>query len=134
MLNFRKLYFRGGMVMKVKEIMTSDPITINIDNDLNEATRLLSYHNIGRLLVTDNGNLVGIITDGDLMIEHDRNAPIKDFMTDNLITINENKSIIEAAKILAKHQISGLPVINDKSKMVGIITVEDIVYRYLAHK
>ncbi len=131
---FYKNILRGGMVMKVKEIMTAEPITINIDSDLNEATRLLSYHNIGRLLVTDEGKLVGIITDGDLMIEHDRNAPIKDFMTENLITINENKSIIDAAKILAEHQISGLPVMNDENIMVGIITVEDIVYRYLAQK
>jgi CBS domain-containing protein len=120
--------------MKVKEIMTKDPITININSDVKEATRLLSYHNIGRLLVIKEGNLVGIVTDGDLMIEHERETPIKDFMSENLILINENQTIKDASQILAEHQISGLPVVNNQIDLIGIITVEDIVYRYLAQK
>ncbi len=120
--------------MKVKDIMTKDPITIDINSSVKEATRLLSYHNIGRLLVIDDNNLVGIVTDGDLMIEHERETPIKDFMSENLILINKNQSIQETARILAEHQISGLPVVNDQKDLVGIITVEDIVYRYLAEK
>jgi CBS domain-containing protein len=120
--------------MKVKEIMTKDPITININSDVKEATRLLSYNNIGRLLVIKEGNLVGIVTDGDLMIEHERETPIKDFMSENLILINENQTIKDASQILAEHQISGLPVVNNQKDLIGIITVEDIVYRYLAQK
>lgn len=120
--------------MLVKEIMTEDPITIDINSDVKEATRLLSYHNIGRLLVTKDNILVGIVTDGDLMIEHERETPIKDFMSENLILINKNQSVKEAARILAKHQISGLPVVDDQDDLVGIVTVEDIVYRYLAGK
>jgi len=120
--------------MKVKEIMTKDPITIDIKSDVKEATRLLSYHNIGRLLVVKDKSLVGIVTDGDLMIEHERETPIKDFMSENLILINKNQTIKEAAQIMAEHQISGLPVVNDKKNLVGIITVEDIIYRYLAKK
>lgn len=113
--------------------MTKNPITIELDNKIKEAKRLLSYHNIGRLLITKNEQLIGIVTDGDLVIEHDQNAQIEDFVTENLITISENKSVIDAAKIMAEHQISGLPVM-DNNKMVGIITVEDIIYRYLAKK
>lgn len=120
--------------MKIKKIMTKNPITIELDNKVKEAKRLLSYHNIGRLLVTKNTELIGIVTDGDLVIEHNQNAPLEDFVTENLITINENESIIDAAKVMAEHQISGLPVMNDNNKMVGIITVEDIIYRYLAKK
>lgn len=118
--------------MKVEEIMTEDPITIDINSNVKEATRLLSYHNIGRLLVIKDKNLIGIVTDGDLMIEHERKAPIKDFMSENLILINKKQSIQEAAQIMAEHQISGLPVVDDQNNLVGIITVEDIVYRYLA--
>ncbi|MFN2340108.1 MAG: CBS domain-containing protein [Halanaerobium sp.] len=120
--------------MKVKEIMTKDPITIDINSDVKEATRLLSYHNIGRLLVIKEGHLIGIVTDGDLMIEHERETPIRDFMSENLILINENQTIKEASQILAEHQISGLPVVNNQKSLIGIITVEDIVYRYLAQK
>lgn len=114
--------------------MTKNPITIELDNKVKEAKRLLSYHNIGRLLVTKDNKLIGIVTDGDLVIEHNQDAPLKDFVTENLITINENQDIIAAAKIMTEHQISGLPVMDDNQKMVGIITVEDIIYRYLAKK
>ena len=120
--------------MKVKDIMTKDPITIDINSNVKEATRLLSYHNIGRLLVMNDGRLAGIVTDGDLMIEHEPKTPIKDFMSENVILINKNQSIKKASQILAEHQISGLPVVDDQKKLVGIITVEDIVYRYLAGK
>lgn len=120
--------------MQVKDIMTKSPITIDINSSVKEATQALSYHNIGRLLVLKDGNLVGILTDGDLMVEHKQETPIKDFMSEHLILINENQSIIETAKILAEHQISGLPVVDDQNQLVGIITVEDIVYRYLAKK
>lgn len=120
--------------MQVKDIMTKEPITIDINSSVKEATRLLSYHNIGRLLVIKDKSLVGIVTDGDLMIEHDGETPIKDFMSEKLILINKNQSLIETARVLAEHQISGLPVVNDQKELVGIITVEDIVYRYLAHK
>ncbi|MGM0601997.1 MAG: CBS domain-containing protein [Bacillota bacterium] len=118
--------------MQVKEIMTKDPVIIDVDSDVNEAARLLSYYNIGRLLVVKNNELVGIVTDGDLMIEHDRDMPIKDFMTENLITVKEDDSIAEAASILKKHKISGMPVVNEEGHLAGIITVEDIVYRYVA--
>src|SRR6056297_1193949 len=120
--------------MLVKDIMTKEPITIDINSNVKEATRLLSYHNIGRLLVIKDKSLVGIVTDGDLMIEHERESPIKDFMSENLILINKNQNIKEAAQILAEHQISGLPVVNDQKDLIGIITVEDIIYRYLAKK
>jgi len=120
--------------MQVKDIMTKDPVTIDINSSVKEATRLLSYHNIGRLLVIKDKKLVGIVTDGDLMIEHERETPIKDFMSENLILVDQNQSIKKTAQILAEHQISGLPVVDDQNDLVGIVTVEDIVYRYLAEK
>jgi len=120
--------------MLVKEIMTKDPVIIEVDSDVNEAARLLSYYNIGRLLVVKDNELVGIVTDGDLMIEHDRDMPIKDFMTENLITVKEDDTIAEAARILENNQISGMPVVNEEDHLAGIITVEDIVYRYVAKK
>jgi CBS domain-containing protein len=120
--------------MLVKEIMTKDPVMIEVDSDVNEAVRLLSYYNIGRLLVVKDNELIGIVTDGDLMIEHDREMPIKDFMSENLITVKEDDTIVEAARILKENEISGMPVINEEGHLAGIITVEDIVYRYVAEK
>ncbi len=120
--------------MRVKDIMTQDPITINKNANLKEALKLLALHEIGRLLVIDDNRLVGIVTDGDLMVEVDYNANIEQFMSENLITCFEEDSIEKVAKIMANYEIGGLPVFNSKNKLVGIITVEDIVYRYVARK
>ncbi len=118
--------------MRVKDIMTSNPITINKVAKLSQAVKLLSLHEIGRLLVMDKGELVGIITDGDLMVEEDYSSDLEPFMSENLIICHEDDDIEEVAGIMKDYQIGGLPVFDSNEKMVGIVTVEDIVYRYVA--
>ncbi len=118
--------------MKVKNIMTSNPITINKNAKVNQAIKLLSLHEIGRLLVLDGEKLIGVVTDGDLMVEEDHSSNLKQFMSENLIICHEEDSIEEVARKLKDYQIGGLPVFNSKERLVGIVTVEDIVYRYVA--
>ncbi|RQD74744.1 MAG: CBS domain-containing protein, partial [Halanaerobium sp. MSAO_Bac5] len=118
-------------MMLVKDIMTANPITINPDATIMEAEKILSINKIGRLLVVDNGDLVGMLTDGDIISEKDLQAPVEDFMSEDLIIINEKKTVQDAAKKISDNHIGGLPVFNDKQELVGIVTSEDIVYGYL---
>lgn len=118
-------------MMLVKDIMTANPITINPDATIMEAEKILSINKIGRLLVVDNGDLVGMLTDGDIISEKDLQAPVEDFMSEDLIIINEKKTVQDAAKKISDNHIGGLPVFNDKEELVGIVTSEDIVYGYL---
>jgi acetoin utilization protein AcuB len=117
--------------MLVKDIMTADPITINPDATIMEAEKILSINKIGRLLVVQNGKLVGMLTDGDIISEQDLQAAVKDFMSDDLIIINHNSTVQEAAKMISDNHIGGLPVFDDNHNLVGIVTSEDIVYGYL---
>ncbi|MCC3145105.1 CBS domain-containing protein [Halanaerobium sp. Z-7514] len=118
-------------MMLVKDIMTANPFTINPDATIMEAEKILSINKIGRLLVVDNGDLVGMLTDGDIISEKDLQAPVEDFMSEDLIIINEKKTVQDAAKKISDNHIGGLPVFNDKQELVGIVTSEDIVYGYL---
>lgn len=118
-------------MMLVKDIMTADPITINPDATIMEAEKILSINKIGRLLVVQNGKLVGMLTDGDIISEQDLQAAVKDFMSDDLIIINHNSTVQEAAKMISDNHIGGLPVFDDNHNLVGIVTSEDIVYGYL---
>src|SRR6056297_1314329 len=118
-------------MMLVKDIMTADPITINPDATIMEAEKILSINKIGRLLVVEGNKLVGMLTDGDIISEQDLEAPVKDFMSDDLIKINVNSTVQEAAKKISDNHIGGLPVFNDSRKLVGVVTSEDIVYGYL---
>lgn len=118
--------------MQIKDIMTSDPITIKKDAKVNQAVKLLALHEIGRLLVLDGNELIGVVTDGDLMVEDDHSTDLINFMSGNLIICYETDSIEEVAREMKEYKIGGLPVFNSDEELVGIVTVEDIVFRYVA--
>src|SRR6056297_3407977 len=112
--------------MRVKNIMTEKVITTDIGTTVLEAEKLLSLNGIGRLIVKDKDEIVGILTDGDLMFEHDLNSKIKDYITKDIITIQENATVQEAAEVLSDNHIGGLPVVNRSGELTGIVTAEDI--------
>lgn len=118
--------------MFVHEIMVKDPITIDKNATLFEAGHLIKMNHIGRLVVVDEDKtMIGIITDGDLVQETDLKVSVKDVMTEKIIKIYESEMVQDAARLLSDHQIGGLPVLNEKEELVGIITAEDIVSGYV---
>ena len=125
----------------VREWMTADVITVTPDTTLPEADRLIVDNMIRRLPVVKDGKLVGICTYGD--IREARPSPatslsiwelnyllsqltIGEIMTTNSITISPEATIGEAARLMLKNQISGLPVVDLHNHLVGIITESDI--------
>ncbi|MFW6381483.1 MAG: HutP family protein [Bacillota bacterium] len=118
--------------MLVRDIMTEDPITINPEQSILEAEKMLSLNNIGRLIVVDGDQqIVGILTDGDLMVDCDLSDSIEGYYSPEVIKIHEDDTVQEAARILSSHQIGGLPVVDKQDSLIGIVTAEDIVYGYL---
>lgn len=125
----------------VREWMTADVITVTPDTTLPEADRLIVDNMIRRLPVIKNGKLVGICTYGD--IREARPSPatslsiwelnyllsqltMGEIMTANPVTISPKATIGEAARLMLKNQISGLPVVDNHHHLVGIITESDI--------
>ncbi len=117
--------------MLVKDIMTQKVITISKKATVIEAEKIFSINKIGRLIVKEDEKVVGILTEGDLMVANDLEAPIEDMITTNIISIGEEASVQEAARILSDHQLGGLPVTNKTGQLVGIITAEDIIRGYV---
>lgn len=117
--------------MLVKDIMTTELITTGLDTTASEAEKLFSVNQIGRLLIVDDDSIVGILSDGDMVTEHNLDFPIKKIMTKDPITVEESVTVQEAAKLLSENNIGGLPVIDNNNKLVGIITAEDIVFGYV---
>jgi len=119
--------------MLVKDIMTTDPITIEEDASILQAERLLAINKIGRLIVVDEDDeVVGIITDGDFMERDDLDASIAELVSRDLISVEENTSVKEVAQLISEHQIGGVPVF-DGGELTGIITAEDIVDGYVRY-
>lgn len=104
-----------------------DPFYLSPDNRIGDALELMERYRISGVPITENGRLVGILTNRDLRFEDDMNRPIKEVMTkDNLVTAPEGTTIEEAKKILKQHKIEKLPIVDKDYKLKGLITIKDI--------
>lgn len=121
---------QAAMVKRVKRaenVMIFDPITINSDATVSDAINLMREYGIGGIpVIDDEGTLKGIVTSRDLRFENNLKRKITEVMTKNLITTNHQTNLEEAARILQKHRIEKLPMVDEKGKLVGLITYKDI--------
>ena len=125
----------------VKNWMTREVITLDPETTLPEAHRQMSDYQIRRIPVVSEGRLVGIVTLGDVREAEPSDATslsiwemnylltqlkVESVMTKNPITISPFATISEAAWAMLEYKVSGLPVVDDNEKIVGIITESDI--------
>ena len=105
----------------------TDPFYLEPENTVREAVALMSKYKISGVPITKNGKLVGILTNRDLRFESNYDQSIDNVMTkDNLVTAPEGTSLDEAQKILGKHRIEKLPIVDKKGYLKGLITIKDI--------
>jgi acetoin utilization protein AcuB len=124
----------------VRDWMTPDPITASPDMTLPDALQLMAQHSIRRLPIVERGQLVGMVTRGDLRGAQPSQATslsvfelhylvgritLNQIMTPKPLTVSESATIQEAARLMLQRKISGLPVLKQGS-LVGIITESDI--------
>ncbi|MFC2176767.1 IMP dehydrogenase [Bacteroidota bacterium] len=119
-------------VRKVKRAesgMILDPVTLKKDALVGDAENMMAEYKIGGIpVIDDNHVLVGIITNRDLRFEKNMKRPISELMTsEGLITTREVKDIQKTEKILQKHRIEKLPVVDKNHKLVGLITYKDLI-------
>lgn len=105
----------------------TDPFFLEPDCLLSDALALMNKYRISGVPITVNGKLVGILTNRDLRFETDFNQPIRNIMTkDNLVTAPVGTTLAEAQKILGKHRIEKLPIVDKDGMLKGLITIKDI--------
>jgi acetoin utilization protein AcuB len=128
-------------MLLVENWMNPKVVTVDADDSMLDATKLLKEHGIRRLAVLEKGKLVGIITDRDLkraspsdattLEAHEllyliANIKVREIMTKKPITVPYNYTIEEAAEILLQAKISGMPVVDKDGTVVGMITQTDL--------
>ena len=108
--------------------MITDPITLHEDSLVQDALNIMREHKIGGIpIVSDQGKLVGIITNRDLRFERNPLRPLAEIMTrENLITTSTKTNLDQASDILQEFKIEKLPVVDEDYKLVGLITYKDI--------
>src|ERR1017187_4014161 len=107
--------------------MIVDPVTIGPEKKIADALELMKRYRISGVPVTQGGKLVGILTNRDLRFETRYDLPISQVMTkENLITVPVGTTLEEAEKILHRHRVEKLLVVDDQYTLKGLITVKDI--------
>ena len=105
----------------------TDPFFLSPEDTVGDADQLMGKYRISGVPITVGGKLVGIITNRDLRFETDFSKKIKESMTsENLVTAPIGTTLAEAQKILAKHKIEKLPLVDDDNNLMGLITIKDI--------
>lgn len=121
---------QAAEVRKVKKFesgMVIDPVTIHPSATLRDALSLMAQHNISGVPVTEkSGKLVGILTNRDVRFADNLSQKVSELMTQKIITVREGASREEAKKLLHKHRIEKLLVVDKSYRCIGLITVKDI--------
>lgn len=114
-------------VKKSESGMVVDPITIEPEQKVSDALELMSKYSISGVPVVKKGKLVGILTNRDLRFEENLDQPVSNVMTKkNLVTVSSNISLEDSKKLLHKHRIEKLLVVDDEYNLKGLITIKDI--------
>ena len=107
--------------------MIKDPITMGKDSSVRDALQIMKKNQIGGIpIVNSREELVGIVTNRDLRFQKDNSKKLSGIMTKNVITAKVGISLDDAEKVLKKHKIEKLPIV-DGNKFVGLITYKDIL-------
>jgi CBS domain-containing protein len=115
----------------VQEAMTSNPTAITPDTTVQEAARLMKSDDVGALPIVEDGRLTCVITDRDLAIRGvadglDSATSVRELASKDVVTIDPQQSLDEAARLMAQHQIRRLPVVEEDGRLVGMLAQADV--------
>ena len=117
---------------KVGDVMTIKPVKVNESISLMDCAVMMKKNHVGSLLVEKNDEVIGIITEQDLVRKgiaesfDTKKTPVSKIMERELLKINPNKDIYDALKMMRDHNIKHLPVF-DNNDLVGFLTIKDIL-------
>ena len=117
---------------KIRDVMTSDPRTIEPSTTIQEAAKLMRDEDVGPMPIVDNGSLSGILTDRDIVIrvvaegKDASSVTAGEVASRDLVTIDPEQTLDEALRLMAQHQVRRLPVCEEDGKLVGIVAQADI--------
>jgi len=119
--------------MNVRDAMTANPRTLSPGDSIQSAARIMKEEDAGAVPIVENGKLVGMVTDRDIVIRavvegSPANRPVRDIASGNVVSTSPNASIREAESLMSKHQVRRLPVVENE-RLVGIISLGDIAVK-----
>lgn len=123
--------FSENVRRRCKEIMTRDVTTATREMSLQDVAILMRDGDMGSLPVVEDGKLVGIVTDRDIVVRavaenKSSDAPIGDVMTTEIFSVKENDFVFEAIRLMGDKQVRRVPITNEQGELAGIIAMADV--------
>ena len=125
--------------MTIYTVCQTHVVSVTSDTTIEFVTNLMRDKNIGCVVITEDNKPVGILTDRDLMIRHtavsqkEELTPVSSIMTPEVMTIRKDTGIFEAIQVMKSSKVRRLPIIDHGGRLVGLVTLDDIV-RLLARE
>ena len=120
------------MSQRIREVMTSNPATVESSSTVVEAARIMKQEDAGVVPVTENGRLTGMVTDRDIAIRvvaegmDPQSTVIREVASKDLVTIDPDQDLDEALRLMAKHKVRRLPVVEEDGRLVGVLAQADV--------
>jgi len=117
---------------RVADAMTADPRSVELDTRVAEVARILRDEDVGSLPVVRDGRVTGIVTDRDLVVRalaegRDlESTRVADILSGEPVTVRAEQDLDEALRLMARHQVRRLPVVDDGDGLVGILAQADV--------
>ena len=120
------------MGQSIRELMTSNPRTVSPDQTVVDAAKVMREVDTGIVPIVEGDRLVGVVTDRDITIEvvaqgkDPQSTNVTDAASRDLVTVDPQQDLDEALRLMAKHQVRRLPVVEEDGKLVGIVAQADV--------
>jgi CBS domain-containing protein len=121
-----------AMAESIRDVMTNDPRSVESGASVVEAARLMRDADAGLIPVVEGGTLVGTVTDRDIAVRvvaegrSPESVTVGEIASRDLVTIDPQQELDEALRLMARHQVRRLPVVEEDGKLVGIVAQADI--------
>jgi CBS domain-containing protein len=114
-----------GASATARDVMITDVVSVTPNDTIDEAARLLTFHDISGLPVCDNGRVVGVVSEADLIGK--RGETVGAVMSSPAVTVTESARLEEVAEQLTQQRIRRVPVVDDRGRLVGIVSRRDVL-------
>jgi signal-transduction protein with cAMP-binding, CBS, and nucleotidyltransferase domain len=117
----------------LREVMQKNPLMIGIEATAAKAARAMCTEEVGSVIILKNTKPIGMVTEEDLackVVAKDlkpSSVHVSDIMSTPLITVSADKTVVDAARMMVKHKVRRLPVVDEHKQVIGIVTVRDLL-------
>ena len=116
----------------IREVMSSNPSAIEADKSVADAAKLMRDEDVGLAPVVEGDRLVGTLTDRDITVrvvaegKDPQSTTVREVASTDLVTVDPEQDLDEAARLMAQHQVRRLPVVEEDGRLVGVVAQADV--------